>query len=492
MSAESSQSASRSRTLNARDAFMVSMWKLVEYLGLAAYILYFPRVMSLAEFGKLAVVVAITSLFWIASSLGAQSVFGRFFPEYLENKQLLRLRILYSQMCLSRLLFIVVLAGFFPWLLQFFLPGLSVEETALATAVFVLGAVNGLFYQLQFGLNRLARWIVRDSAGKLLLVLMAVSAAMQPGLQQVLQWMLLIEAGFFVLGLYWSWRYFYVGAGLLQMDSLFTGLKFGLTFFFSNLLLLAIWRGGEMMLARLSPDDALVAVAQFSVANSITYTFYGLFAQLSVLLVPSLTAFFLRGEVARKQVWLAMLLKYVSMVVLAVMLAVCFAGDELIQLVFGDQYRQAAPLLLVLLAALIPMMVVRVAMTLAMVRKNLPVIFAITLPAFVGFIVSGVPLTLHYGAIGTAVALVIAASAGAFAALWRFDLWRLIREACLLRQLALAMLVFAATLQIDSTAWWSLGQALLLFVAGAIGMGVLSVQEIRTMLQSRRNSGELD
>lgn len=470
----------------------MSLWKLVEYLGLAAYILYFPRVMSLTEFGKLAVVVAITSIFWIASSLGAQSVFARFFPEFLENNETQRLRILYSQMCLSRLLFITLLAGFFPWLLQFFLPDLNTEETRLATAVFVLGAVSGLFYQLQFGLNQLARWVVRDSAGKLLLVLAAAGAAVQPGLQQVLQWMLVIEAGFFLLGLYWSWRYFYFGKSLLQTDSLLAGLKFGLTFFFSNLLLLAIWRTGEMLLARLSPDDALAAVAQYSVANAITYTLYGLFAQLSILLVPSLTAFFLRGEVARKQFWLAMLLKYVSVVVFAAILVIFFAGDELIRLVFGDKYDHVAPLLLILLAALIPMTMMRVAMALAMVRKNLPAIFAITLPAFAGFIMIGSVMTLFHGATGTAAALVFAAVLGALTAIFRFDLWDIVRQSCLGRLLLSLVLALIAGVATDWPPLLALGLSLALFTGALLIMRVISMHELQMLVQLRRGGADTD
>jgi len=67
----------KSSTLSAGDARLVMGWKIIEYLGLALFLIIIPREMGPERYGEFAVLGSLLGLFMIAGSLCGQAAFGR-------------------------------------------------------------------------------------------------------------------------------------------------------------------------------------------------------------------------------------------------------------------------------------------------------------------------------------------------------------------------------------------------------------------------------
>ena len=95
------------------------------------------------------------------------------------------------------------------------------------------------------------------------------------------------EFGFFALGLLWARPYLTRNPAVREWSALSSQLGFGFTFFGANLLLMSVWRGGELAVLLFSGRSAEVAF--YSVANAVAQSnqTLGLYASSNTYLTSS-------------------------------------------------------------------------------------------------------------------------------------------------------------------------------------------------------------
>ena len=415
-------------TLTAGDTRLAMVLKVVEYTGLALFLTIIPREMGPERYGSLAVLNTLLGLFLLVGALGGSAIFGRFIPEFRSQDDEIQVRRLFTQFLLLRCIYAVLGATIFYVLLQRFLPDMVPGTRWAATGLAALSAISVTSFQLQFGLNRLVLWMSRESLNRLLLVLFLLLVSGVYDLGHIVLVMLAIESIFLVLGFYWSREYFLLDRETLRLLGIFRYLKFGMLFFASNLFLMLIWRSGELIVVEMS-GQGMEVVAYYNIASAIAITLYALFGQLGVMVVPSLSAMHVSGEHEKKIRWMGNVLKYTTLGAWMGAIIVKAMAGPAISLLMGEAYLPVAENLFILILALVPMNVIRIALSSALVHERLRANLWVTASALTGFLVSAFLLTPGYGPEGTSAAVVIGASCGAVVAYRIFLLGEIFRAA---------------------------------------------------------------
>jgi stage V sporulation protein B len=375
----------------------------VEYAGLALFTVLVPRLMGPERYGAFAAVLGAVGLLTMFAGIGAQATFGRFVPEFVGVGRLDRVRQLFSQVFLARVVTAAVLAG----ALVVGLPHLLSESdgtVALAAGATVLaGAASLACYQLFYGLNQLARWLVRDALVRPVLVALLVVGGGVAFLDRAAFALLGAEVLFLALGLVWARPYFSREPWEGGRADLVTHLRFGLYFFGANLLLMAVWRGGEVTVLILS--DARAEIGYFNIANAVAMAFGALIGQLASMLVPRIASLHVTGEGRRAEAWLGHSLKYLTIGTFVFVLAIDGVGETAVRLILGEAYLPVVVNLKVLALGLLPVALVRTAVNQAVVHKRPGWAVAVGGGGLAGFVVLAVTLVPRWGSLGASVSV---------------------------------------------------------------------------------------
>ncbi len=420
-------------TLSPRSARIALLWKFAEYCGLLAFLLLIPPGMGADSYGKFAVFLSLLYLSWLTCSLGGQAAFARFIPEYRNTGAEDRISAMFMQFLLLRIAIASLMSLAFFSLLTHLLPDLTFYTLLTATGVFVTGLVASTFYQLQFGLNNIGRWLCQDSSRRLLLIGLLLLFGMNFNFGNIVGIMLAVETGFLIAGAYWAKPWFSFRHEVSEISVLMKYIRFGLAFFVGNLLLMAFWRSGDILILKFSSHAS--EVTYFSIANAIVLALYGLFSQLSILIMPSLMALSAQGEHERKTLWLSTTLKYITLIVFIIIFALWSVAEPLIANILGESFRPVATNLLILLFSLLPMNIIRLGMSSALVHDQQRHNAWVAGLALITFLICAAFLIPHYGSIGAAAAIVLGASAGSVLAYYLFDMQKIISDASLLQLL---------------------------------------------------------
>lgn len=460
----------------------ILFWKGVDYAGLILFTVIMPRQMQPASYGRFAALLSLIGLLTMASTMGAQATFGRFVPEYEARGEHDRTRALFSLMFILRAIvagaLAVALLLFFPRVL----PGATPAMATAGTAAFLSVALAMVCYQLMYGLNQLGRSLVHDSLIKVVLVASVLASGSQRNVDRAAVMLFLSEFGFLLLGLMWARRYFVLREAAQFRTDLPAQLRFGLAFFGASLLLMAVWRGGELAVLYLSGSSS--EVAYYSIANAVALAVSSLLGQFVVLLLPTLINLDAAGQKEKMEILLGQALKYLTICAFAFLIAMHALGTWLVERVLGTAYQPVVANLQTLALGLLPVALLRTAMAVAMVRnasRPALIMAACGVAAFVAFAAVLVPATGSRGAsLAAAIAVAITAAVGAA----QFALWPVMRAARFGRLTAsgvLAALLFV--LPQGSELALGIG-ATAVFIGSLFLSGVVSAAEVRHLARS--------
>lgn len=416
-------------------------WKIVEYTGQVLFVFATPRLMGPDHFGRFAALLSLTSLMIMASALGAQATFARFIPEYQAAGRATRIRALFTQLFLLRgaaaLIFGVAFLAFFPKVLE----GTSRLTTALGAATLLVGAMGTTTYQLCYGLNDLGRWLTRDALNRpVLLALLFILGGLESPERAALA-LCLTELSLLALGSFWARSYFLVGRDAFDTRLLFTHLAFGFVFFIANLLVMAVWRGGETAIAVFSGREA--EIAYFSVSAALAMTVSALIGQLGNIITPAVTTFHLAGDFEQVDAWLGNSLKYFTILCVGIVLVIWAMGDELVRLLLGPDYRPVVANLRILAFALLAVPFMRTAISLAVVRGEPNRSLVISGSGLAAFVLAAVLLVPPEHSAGASWAVVTGVVASAGVATLQFPMGSILAGARFWRLLGISLLPVA-------------------------------------------------
>jgi O-antigen/teichoic acid export membrane protein len=402
------------QTLTHRDTKTVAFWKVTEYTGLILFLAVIPRSMGPEIYGDFAVILSMLGLLLMAGALGGKVTFGRFVPKYLADDQPERVVGLFSQFFFFRLVLTIPLMLLFPVFLGQLLPDIASDVAIAAALAYFFGTVSMSCSQFFFGLNRIGLWLFHDSSSRLLLVLILALYWREFDLRYTVHTLAGIEFVLACLALFWSRRYFSLRASIQQLSTFLTHLKFGLAFFASNLLLMVIWRSGEIMIVAFSGETEQVAF--YNLASAIFLAFNALFAQIGSLLIPSVSAMHTSGRHEMKDQWLSFSLKYLTVTIFLALIVISAVGEPVLALLLGQGFSEVTDNLYIITISLVPLSIVNLGFTTAVIHGQLRGTVIMTSLALLVFLVCAVLLTPEYGARGVSVSVTVSAFvAAAFA-----------------------------------------------------------------------------
>lgn len=396
------------------------IWKLVEYVGLISFIVIAPRNMGPDLYGRFAALLALIGLFIAITGLGALPTFGRFVPEYAAKGEESKIQAVFTQLFFVRVGVAGLLGVVFLFLFPRLLPGASPLTVAAGAGAFFCGAIATTCYQIFYGLNSLGRWLSQQALLKIfLLVLLAILGGWQSPERASLA-LFMTYLGFLLFGLFWARAYFTLDRSAFRFSFLFSHLRFGLQFFAANFLLMAAWRGGELMVLFISGRNAEVGF--FNVASAVTMAFSALLGQLAFMITPSLTTLHISGKKEEMNTWLGYSLKYLTIASFSFLLMVHALGEWAVRTAMGEQFLPVVSNLKVLAFGLLPVALIRTGVSLAVVNKKPRRYLAVAVGTLTTFLIIAAVLVPRLGSLGAAVAIALAQGCAAVITYFQFPL----------------------------------------------------------------------
>lgn len=402
-----SNNKQHSQILTHKDTRVVAFWKTTEYIGLILFLAVIPRSMGPEVYGDFAIILSMLGLLLLVGALGGKVTFGRFVPKYQADNQPELVDGLFTQFFVFRLLLAIPLMMLFPVLLAQFRPDITSDVVLAAALAYFFGTVSMSCFQLFFGLNRIGLWLFHDSSSRLLLVILLAAYWRDFDLRNAVYSLAIIEFVLACLSVFWSRKYFDLRASIQQLPTFVLHLKFGLAFFASNLLLMVIWRSGEIMIVSLSGETT--QVAYYNLASAIFLALNALFAQIGTMLTPSVNALHASEQYEKKDQWLSLMLKHLTVATLLALITINAIGEPALALLLGQGYSAVTTNLYIITISLVPLSIVNLGFTTAVVHDQLRGTFWMTSLALLTFLLCAVILTPEMGAKGISISVTVSA-----------------------------------------------------------------------------------
>ncbi len=387
-------------------ARVVMIWKLVEYVGLISFIVIAPRSMGPELYGRFAVLLSVIGLLIMACSLGALPTFGRFAPEYTAKGEKPKIQAVFVQLFFVRALCAILLGAGFLFIIPQLLPGSSALTAIACTGAFLFGALATTCYQIFYGLNVLGRWLSQQALTRILLLILIAILGGWHDLGRASLALMATHLSFLLFGLFLARSYFTLDRSAFHFSFLFSHLRFGVLFFAANLLLIAVWRGGEVVVLLFSRSSAEVAF--FNIANAVALAFSALLGQLAFTITPSLTMLHISGKKVERDLWLGYSLKYLSIASFSFLFVVWALGEWAVRIAMGEQFLPVVSNLKVLALGLLPLAFVRTGLSLAVVDKQPRRYLWVAIGALITFLLAAAVLVPRLGSFGASVAIALA------------------------------------------------------------------------------------
>ena len=351
-------------------------WLLVQravvVIGALLFALIMPRMMGPVTYGKYALLNYFAIWLTLLGTMGSTYVILRYTPQFALKGTGPDVQNFLGALCSFRLV-----SGGFAALLclaacRLWLPEIPPAAVILLAAVVFLRPQARLFFGILLAVNRPARWgmtHVLRGWGSLLFVPPLYLLA---GLGGACAGLLLCEVFLLAIGVCWAGRY--VRKPVWRWRHITPYLGFGLTFFWTDLLSTGSAASGTIMVRMFTGNYSEVGF--FGLAQAI----FGLLL-LSVLLLvtsaaPRLNALRIRGDTAGIKRQAERLLEILSAVSMLLFLAALLLGHHFVPPVLGAQYRPVAVNLVVMMAALVPLVLCSVGRVLCMVCERPGIAFS--------------------------------------------------------------------------------------------------------------------
>lgn len=452
--------------------------QLAASLLIAAFV---PRTLGADVYGRYALLTSLSMWFIMMTGLGFTQTIARTVPQL--RPDVTALRRFLNQLLAIRLASGALAAGCYLAATALWLHEIDLAVLVLLAGTVLLRSLNSLLFEFFLGLNQAGRWGLGQVFRSWLSLGLVLGGYALAGLTGVAGALVVTELILLVIASWWNRRELGALRPLWSLAGLWPYLRLGLTFYASDLVLAAYRRSGEVLVRLVTGD--YVQVAQFGLAYDVYLTAAMWLPQLVLAFGPYLTTLLAQGT-AFVRAYVEQLLKVLSILALALVLAICWLGPDLVPLVLGQEYRPVADNLVPLTLNLIftGLADVERLVLLVMDRPKPALVWAVArLVAFWGL----APwLIARWGAFGGCVAVLVA-NVGAAIGL-TCTVQRLLPHS--LRRWALAVglalpLVALAFLPLSGLALRSalFASALILYGGALFLTRVVQWQEVRAMAQ---------
>ncbi|NOX60926.1 MAG: hypothetical protein GXP42_03125 [Chloroflexi bacterium] len=378
------------------------MHKGAQILGAFAFAALVPRSLGAELFGQLSFVLSLSLLLQMPGDLGGLDIIGRFVPGWAQEDESGRRKIVWLTWHLIALRLLIGLAvtlvsvPLAPRLASWLTPldGLLI---GLSAAIRLLSWTP---FHLSFGLGRMGRWSV-ELAWRQLVMTPFLLAFARWGVTGLLAGLALSEALFLLLGHYWIRPYLRVQS--FDWPALRPYLRFGAGFFLANIVIVALYRLGPVLLEVLARNT--VAVGYFNLGVSVYMMLLVILTQYMSSFVPMLSLFHRRGELAAAQRWLDRMVRYTAVLMGVIIIGMFMLMPAVAPLLFGADFAPVTRIMLLLALALLAQPLVWAGRYAAVSFGHPRAAFYATLFGLLAFLAVSPALMPRFAADGAALAL---------------------------------------------------------------------------------------
>lgn len=473
----------KENTLTYKATYVVAFWKLVEYTGLILFLALIPRSMTPELYGDFALILSILGLLILASTLGGQQTFVRFIPEFKADGNHRSVTVLFTQFFMLRLFFSLFIIAVTLGLLTYLKPEFDQNVAIGLSLAYFCGAVSLSCMHLFYGLNKIGLFLLHGSSSRILLVFLLMFYWVNVDLGKAAISLALVEVFLMVFLLIFAWKYLAPVAAFKERSALYSHLKYGMSFFISNLLMISVWRSGEIMIASLNGESEQVAF--FNLSNSIFLALYALLALVASVLLPSINLLHVAGEHEKRDRWLGDTLKYLTILTFIALLGINAVGEPIFTLLLGEEFSQVTVNLQLISITLIPLNLVFLGSATAMVHSKLREYFLVTSTALVSYLIAAGLLTPAFGAIGASGAALISGFVAATLSYQYFNLKLITRLAefnkiVVIGALCLSIVSFSGLPHVYTGIILSV-----VFVGSMFSFGIIRINDLKSLLSGK-------
>lgn len=415
-----------------------TLWRALRYPFILLSFALIPRMMGDQDYGRYAYFVSAFVLLDMATDLGFLQVFGRFVPECQAQGDDRRLRVMfYHLMVYGTALALLMVLGVGLFVAVRPREGVGGAMFWFLAALLLLTRVEGTFFSLLYGLNRIAQFSAKEmvrSAATLVLVLAFYKAAGLPG---AFLGLVLNEVLLTMLGAWWVRAYLSPPTWRFDWREIRAYALFGVTFYVPALLFGMLQRVGNVFVQWWTRANE--EVAYYDMANQyllLTATFLGLILQ---TLLPALTHLHLRNDRDAIRRWQGIVLTYCGLAAFLAFNALLWFGDLFIRRWLGENFLPALPNAKIVTLAMAPILLTYAGMNFALLEKSARVYLAGVALGVMAMTALSWGLIPKHASLGAAWATV--AGYSALAATFLFRYWREFRY--MMSGLAMAVVIGA-------------------------------------------------
>jgi O-antigen/teichoic acid export membrane protein len=340
------ESAGRAAMRNAGLLLVQRAGLVIAGLGLAAVI---PRLLGPDVYGRYALVAALAAVFAACSGLGVNEIIGRHGARLAAERNQAGLHRLFGSLLALRVGTGVLAAGAFGMLTLVWLRDLDRVALAAAALAIVARGIWLALFALFLGLNQAARWGAGELINRCAVLALVPLGALAAGFRGACIALLASEVIVLAAGLWWARAF----VSLRRPDRAYLSpyLRFGVTFFSSNLLGIAFQGSGEALVRGISGSYA--EVSYFGVANGAFLTGVAAIQQLSLAFIAVLVMLRQEGKPALVDDAARRLVTGLTAGSMAVALTALLVSPDLIPAVVGRAYGPVAPNLILMALTLV-------------------------------------------------------------------------------------------------------------------------------------------
>lgn len=386
-----------------RSLSAVSVYKIVQIVGLAATVVLVPRLFGADDYGRFAFVLSLSYLGQILGDFGTLDVMGRYVPSLApaEASRLYMRTLVFKIVvgCLCGVVTAIVALAWSRWM--------RLDWAVLTGLGVTLHVVAWVPFQFALGLNRVGTWMAEQAWRQWALLLLLLALLPPFGLGGALLAVVLMELLFCALGLWWVRDFWQTAELRLDWSYLRPLIRFGAGFFLANLAAVALYRSGPALIELLTGGRSAQA-GYFNLALGLFLMAYVTLGQFAQSLIPTLSGFQANGQRESMQQWLHRFIRYSWLISWLGTISVWLLADWGVPLVFGAEFAPAAGALKWISLGIPLAALLWAANATATVLGRGKIKFSASLAALLVFLLVAAWLVPGLGAAGAALALSLA------------------------------------------------------------------------------------
>lgn len=381
---------------------VISLHKVAQIAGAAVTVMVVPRLLGPEAYGRFSFVLSLTFLMAILADFGTLDVFGRFVPTMAaDDARKLYMRTLAFTLTVSAACFALTVT-----LAMALAAWMRLEWALLAGVIVVLRVVSWVPFQFALAKNRIGVWMTEQAWRQWILLAALVVLYPVLGFTGAMLALVVMEALFAGLGLWWGKPYWLRGEFGWDWGYYRFYVIAGLGFFVANLAAVALYRSGPVLVEALTGNS--IEAGYLNLAIGLYLIVYGTVSQFAQSMIPSLTRLRAEGQTDGMRRRLRHFVRIGLVITAAGTAAVWLLGGWGAPILFGRGFGPAAEPMKWLSLAMPLSVIVWAANVTATVTGRGAVKASAILAALIAFLAAALVLTPIYGATGTAQALALA------------------------------------------------------------------------------------